>query len=61
MSDYAIKYQHVERWDTDEVLYLKDCKELIVQLFMLFLAIIANIIITNTFKYFIFFIIFFNI
>ena len=31
MSDYAIKYQHVERWDTDEVLYLKDCKELIVQ------------------------------
>ena len=31
MSDYTIKYQHVERWDTDEVLYLKDCKELIVQ------------------------------
>ena len=31
MSDYVIKYQHVERWDTDEVLYLKDCKELIVQ------------------------------
>ena len=31
MSDYPIKYQHVERWDTDEVLYLKDCKELIVQ------------------------------
>ena len=31
MSDYAIKYQRVERWDTDEVLYLKDCKELIVQ------------------------------
>ena len=30
MSDYPIKYQHVERWDTDEVLYLKDCKELIV-------------------------------
>lgn len=31
MSDYTIKYQHVERWDTDEVLYLKECKELIVQ------------------------------
>lgn len=31
MSDYDIKYQHIERWDTDETQYLKDCQELIVQ------------------------------
>lgn len=30
-KEYDIKYQHVERWDTDEVQYLKDCKELVVQ------------------------------
>lgn len=32
MIDFKdVKYQHVERWDTDEVQYLKSCKTLTVQ------------------------------